>query len=91
MLDVMKAIKLIVDIKSSILGITSIEHKERMELARAKLQLDRERLELDKQKSSVFSNNGEKPAIGIVILPKVKEKDSEEAKEQAKILESWCS
>ena len=91
MLDVVKAIKLIVDIKSSILGITSIEHQERMEIARAKLQLDRERLELEKQKNAAFSNDGEKPSIGIVILPEVKDKDSEEAKEQAKILESWCS
>ena len=40
MLDIVKAIKLIVDIKSSILGITSIEHQDRMEIARAKLQLD---------------------------------------------------
>lgn len=91
MLDVVKAIKLIVDIKSSILGITSMEHQERMEIARAKLQLDRERLELEKQKNAVLSNDGEKPSIGIVILPEVKDKVSEEAKEQAKILESWCS
>ncbi|MBR0342521.1 MAG: hypothetical protein IJH64_09850 [Oscillospiraceae bacterium] len=91
LLDMMKAIKLIVDIKSSILGITSIEHQDRMELARAKLQLDRERFELEKQKSGAFSKDGEKPAIGIVILPEVKDKDSKEAKEQAKILEEWSS
>ena len=91
MLDVVKAIKLIVDIKSSILGITSMEHQERMEIARAKLQLDRERLDLEKQKNAAFNNDGEKPSIGIVILPEVKDKDSGDEDERAKILEEWCS
>ena len=91
MLDVMKTIKLIVDIKSSILGIASMEHQERMEIARAKLQLDRERLELEKQKNAVLSNDGEKPSIGIVILPEVINQNADDEDERAKVLEEWCS
>ena len=91
MLDVVKAIKLMVDVKKSILGITSIEHEDRMALARARLQLDRERLEWERQKSAAFSNDGEKHKIGIVILPEVKDESAEEAEERAKILKEWCS
>lgn len=91
LLDMMKAIKLIVDIKCSILGITSIEHQERMEITRAKLQLDRDRLEWEKQKSGAFSNDDDKPSIGIVILPEIKDESQEDAAERAKMLKEWCS
>lgn len=91
MLNMMKVIKLMVDVKKSILGITSAEHEDRMEIARARVLLDRERLEWEKQKSAAFSNDGEKPSIGIVILPEVKDETPEEAKERAKILKEWCS
>ncbi len=62
MLDLMKTIKLLVDVKQSILGITGVEHQERMDIARARLCLDRDRLELDKQKSEML-----KPDNDIVI------------------------
>ena len=91
MLDIMKAVKLMVDVKKSILGIPSIEHQERMEITRAKLQLDRDRLEWDKQKSGAFSNDDDKPSIGIVILPEVKDESPEDAAERAKMLKDWCS
>lgn len=91
MLDVMKAIKLIVDIKRSILGITSQEYEDRMDLARARLQLDRERLEWEKQKSDMLKPDGEKPQIGIVILPEIKNEESDDEEERAKILKGWCS
>ncbi|MBQ6439901.1 MAG: hypothetical protein IJJ06_07130 [Mogibacterium sp.] len=91
MLNMMKAIKLMVDVKKSILGITSIEHEDRMEIMRARLQLERERLEWEKQKANYGKPDGENCQIGIVILPEVKDESEEDAAERAKILKDWCS
>ena len=89
MLDAVKALKMLVDIKMSLLGITRIEHQERMQLAREKLQLERERLEWEKKKSEYGNTDGEKHQIGIVILPEVKNENAEDAAERAAILKSW--
>ncbi|MBQ3428975.1 MAG: hypothetical protein IJH28_04295 [Mogibacterium sp.] len=59
MLDLMKTVKLLVEVKESILGITGIEHMERMDIARARLCLDRDRLELDKQKSELLKTDND--------------------------------
>lgn len=90
MLDLMKTVKILVDVKQSILGITGAEHQERMDIARARLSLDRDRLELDRQKANAV-NNDEPHAIGIVILPEVKDEDPEEAEKRAKMVKDWCS
>ena len=90
MLDLMKTIKLLVDVKQSILGITGVEHQERMDIARARLSLDKDRLELDKQKADAF-NKDEPHAIDIVVLPEIKDEDSEEAEKRAKVVKDWCS
>lgn len=89
MLNMMRAVKLMVDIKKSILGIPSIEHEDRMEIARARIQLDREKLEWEKQKSDMLKPDGEKPQIGIVILPERLDDTSDE--ERSKILDDWSS
>lgn len=94
MLDMTKSLKMLVDIKKSLLGITSIEHQERMQLARERLQLERERLEWEKEKAEMLKPlkpDGDKPQIGIVILPEVKDESSESAEERAKILDDWSS
>lgn len=89
MLDMTRSLKMLVDIKKSLLGITSIEHQERMQLARERLQLERERLEWEKQKVDMYKPDGDKPQIGIVILPEVKNEKAED--ERSKILDDWSS
>lgn len=69
-LNITKSIKLLTEIKMSILGIAKVEHRDRMEIARDKLQLERERLEFEKQKSSMLKDE-DQHATGVVILPEV--------------------